>query len=269
MADSPIAFVAYSSRDAALAQLIADAVHVANGQSDRMRYEAWVYNDIPGNPVISPILHRIEESAFIIADVTTLNLNVVYEIGFAIGRQKRAYLIRHEGTAGDKEVAREAGIFDTLGYYEYSNKDALVRRLTSNIDPEPLLFSVELDHRAPIYLVEPPAKGLAVTAMIARLKKARYRYRSFIPGEDVRLSAVDAMRQAASSSGVLVTYEEPTKRHALVHNIRSLFVAGLADWTSPCLFSVPPTPMRRSTCETRSSVTAMKATSPITSPTSR
>jgi hypothetical protein len=229
MAGPPIAFVAYSSRDAALAKLIADAVYVANGKSDRVRYETWVYNDIPGNPLISPILDRIEESAFIIADVTTLNLNVVYEIAFAIGRRKRAYLIRHRGTAGDKAVAREAGIFDTLGYHEYSDQDDLVRRLTSNIDPQPLQFSVELDHRAPVYLVEPPVKGLAVTAMIARLKKARYRYRSFIPGEDVRLSAVDAIRQVASSSGLLVTLEEPTKPHALVHNIRTMFVAGLAD----------------------------------------
>jgi hypothetical protein len=53
--------------------------------------------------------------------------------------------------------------------------------------------------------------------------------RSFIPGEDVRLSAVDAVRQVASSSGVLVSFEEPTKPHALVHNIRSMLVAGLAD----------------------------------------
>jgi hypothetical protein len=229
MTGPPIAFVAYSSRDSALAKLIADAVYVANGNSDRVRYEAWVYNDIPGNPLISPILDRIEESAFIIADVTSLNLNVVYEIGFAIGSQKRAYLIRHRGTVGDNAVSREAGIFDTLGYHEYTDQDDLVRRLTSNIDPEPLQFSAELDHRAPVYLVEPPVKGLAVTGMIARLKKARYRYRSFIPGEDVRLSAVDAIRQVASSSGILVTLEDPTKAHALVHNIRSMFVAGLAD----------------------------------------
>jgi hypothetical protein len=48
VADPPIAFVAYSSRDAALAQLIGNAVYVANGKSDRVRYETWVYNDIPG-----------------------------------------------------------------------------------------------------------------------------------------------------------------------------------------------------------------------------
>jgi hypothetical protein len=90
MAGPPIAFVAYSSRDAALAQLLPDAVYVANGNNDRVRYEPWVYNDIPGNPIISPILDRIGESAFVVADITTLNLNVVYEIGFTIGSRKRA-----------------------------------------------------------------------------------------------------------------------------------------------------------------------------------
>ena len=181
MIGPPIAFVAYASHDTALSQLIADAVYVANGEANRSRYETWVYNDIPGNPLVSPILDRIEESAFVIADITALNLNVVYEIGFAIGSRKRAYLIRHQTTVGDKALAREAGIFDTLGYHDYTDQNDLVRRLTSNIDPEPLQFSIELDHRAPVYLVEPPAKGLAVTAMIARLKKARYRYRSSSP----------------------------------------------------------------------------------------
>jgi hypothetical protein len=228
MGGPPIAFVAYSSRDANLAALIGDAVYAANGKSDRVRYETWVYNDVPGNPLISPILERIEDSSFIIADVTHLNLNVVYEIGFAIGNRKRAYLVRHGGTRGDKDVAREAGIFDTLGYQEYADQEDLVRRLTGNIDPEPLPFSAELDHRTPVYTVEPPIKGLAATAMISRLKKARYRYRSFIPGEDVRLSAIDAVRQVASSSGILVTIEDHAKPHALVHNIRSMFVAGLS-----------------------------------------
>lgn len=240
MVGPPIVFVAYSSHDTALSQLIADAVYVANGESDRVRYETWVYNDIPGNPLVSPILDRIEESAFVIADITALNLNVVYEIGFAIGSRKRAYLIRHQTTVGDKAVAREAGIFDTLGYHEYTDQNDLVRRLTSNIDPESLQFSIELDHRAPVYLVEPPAKGLAVTAMIARLKKARYRYRSFIPGEDVRLSAVDAIRQVAASSGILVALEEPAKPHSSVHNIRSMFVAGLADGMSKPLLVFCP-----------------------------
>jgi len=229
MADPKIAFVAYSSRDKVIEQLFDNAVSIANSEFNRVRYKSWVYNDVPGNPLISPIIERIEESSFIVADITTLNLNVVYEVGFAIGSQKRAYLIRHKEIDGDKMMALEVGIFDTLGYHEYSNQDDLVRRLTSNIDPEPLPFSLKLDHQVPVYLVEPPRKGLAATAMISRLKKARYRFRSFSPEDDVRLSAPDAIRYVAAAAGVLVAIEDPTKAHAQVHNIRSLFVAGLAD----------------------------------------
>ena len=169
----PIVFVAYPSRDADLAKTIEDAVYQANGASDRIRYEAWVYNDIAGNPIISPIINRIDESSFIIADITYLNQNVVYEIGFSIGRRKRAYLIRHQGIAGDKNIALEAGIFDTLGYKEYSDQQNLVRLLTSNIDPTPLPYNLELDHSAPVYVIEPPVKDAAATAMISRIKKAR------------------------------------------------------------------------------------------------
>jgi hypothetical protein len=229
MSAPPVAFVAYSSRDVDLAKMIGDAVYSANGAFDRVRFESWVYNDIAGNPIISPILDRIEESAFIVADITYLNLNVVYEIGFAIGNGKRAYLIRHEGTPGDKALAREVGIFDTLGYMEYADQDTLVRRLTSSIDPEPLAFALDLDHRAPIYVIEPPVKDLAAIAMTSRLKKARYRFRSFLPAEDVRLSAVDAIRQVASSAGVLVSLVDGAKPYGLVHNIRTMFVAGLSD----------------------------------------
>ena len=49
------------------------------------------------------------------ADITYLNLNVVYEIGFAIGKSKRAFLVRHKFTAGDLLVAKAVGIFDSSG----------------------------------------------------------------------------------------------------------------------------------------------------------
>ena len=44
-------------------------------------YEPWIFNDIAGNQLASPILQKIDESPFVVADITYLNLNVVYEIG--------------------------------------------------------------------------------------------------------------------------------------------------------------------------------------------
>lgn len=222
------AFVAYSSADQNLATLVLEAVRHANARSAAVRFEPWEYNDVSGQDLLSPILDKINDSAFIVADVTYLNLNVVYEIGFAIGSNKRAFLVRHKGTPGDKGLANQTGIFDTLGYVEYKDGDELAHRLSNYISDTPLPFGKELDGKAPVYVVEPLEKGEAATLMISRLKKARYRFRSFNPTEDSRLSATDAIRQVAVSAGVLVSMYEKDQA-AIVHNIRSLFVAGLAD----------------------------------------
>jgi hypothetical protein len=96
---------------------------------------------LPGGPLISPIHETIDDSPFVIADITYLDLNVVYEIGFAIGRNKPALLVRHKLPEGDRQLVKPVGVFDTLGYHEYETfddlKDSLVASstaLTSIID---------------------------------------------------------------------------------------------------------------------------------------
>ncbi len=223
------AFVAYSSKDQNVASIVKLAVARANAQSRSVRYTPWEMNDIAGHPLSSPILDGIESSAFIVADITQLNLNVVYEVGFAIGSGKRAFLIRHRHTEGDRRLAQSVGVFDTLGYEEYTDQDELVARLTAFIDRAPLPIPEALDRLAPVYIVEPLEKDGIATQMTSRLKKARYRYRRFDPTEDARLSAVDAIRQVAASSGVLLSLLGERGEQDSIHNIRTLFVAGLAD----------------------------------------
>ena len=114
MANRQQVFVAYPAHDVALAKGIMDAVRKANALVLPVIYEPWPFNDIAGNPLVSPIIEKIDESPFVVADITYLNLNVVYEIGFTIGRCKRVFLTRHKATSGDKDLANAVGIFDTL-----------------------------------------------------------------------------------------------------------------------------------------------------------
>lgn len=228
MAKSMLAFVAYSSHDEQVAKIIAEAVGRANSKSPTVHYEPWEFNDISGRALISPIIERIAVSSFVVADITYLNPNVVYEIGFAIGSGKRVFLVRHSETAGDKAMAQEAGIFDTLGYKEYADMVGLWQMLVGHIDAEPLAISAALDRLTPVYVIEPPTIDQAATTMTSRIKKARYRYRSFNPAEDTRLAATDAIPQVAASAGVLVSLLQHTNHDGAVHNVRSLFVAGLS-----------------------------------------
>ncbi|MQM32629.1 MAG: hypothetical protein CRU78_19910, partial [Candidatus Accumulibacter phosphatis] len=161
--------------------MISEGVAKANRKLNNLRYEPWEFNDTAGNLLISPVVDAIDQSCFIVADITYLNPNVVYEIGFSIGRSRRCFLVRHTGTDGDKKIARDVGIFDTLGFEPYETADELTNTLTAYVDPAPLPFSAQLDRRAPVYVVEPPTKGGIATVMTSRLKKARYKYRSFNP----------------------------------------------------------------------------------------
>lgn len=224
------AFVAYSSKDEAVASLVFAAVRKANARPLPVRFEPWLFNDVAGQPLVSPILEKIDSSPFLVADITTLNLNVVYEVGFAVGREKRAFLIRHAGTPGDRELANSAGIFDTLGYQEYTSDEDLAHRLSAEIAENPLPVAYAADRKSLIYVLEPPTRNQAVAILVSRMKKAGfYHYRSFQPGEDARLSATDAVRQVAVSSGVVVPLQSPETPGSDVHNVRAMFVLGLAD----------------------------------------
>ena len=110
------AFVAYTGRDSTVAETIRTGVAKANRMLGKsLRYEPWIFNDIAGQPLISPIIEGIDASRFVVADITYLNPNVVYEIGYAIGKGRRCFLIRNSSVEGDRKIASEVGIFDTLG----------------------------------------------------------------------------------------------------------------------------------------------------------
>jgi hypothetical protein len=116
-----------------------------------------------------------------------------------------------------------------LGYVEYPDAQGLARLLAAYIEERPLPFDLKLDPQTQVYIVEPPIRGADATVTVSRVKKAGYRYRSFNPDEDSRLSATDAIRQAASSSEVVLLLQSDGVAGSDTHNVRTMFVAGLAE----------------------------------------
>lgn len=225
-ASKPSAFVAYTGRDKELSAIIFNGIGKANAvDACPTRYEPWEYNDISGAHLTSPILEGIDASPFVVADITYLNPNVVYEIGFAIGRKKKVLLIRNSEFEGDRDLAKSVGIFDTIGYSSYRTDDDLRNKLTSHITTHALQFDVTVNNQAPVYVMPNNGKTAASTHLISRVKKARYRYRSFSSTEDVRLSATDAIAQVAQSAGVISMLDDDN----VEQTVRALFIAGLAD----------------------------------------
>jgi hypothetical protein len=218
-------FYAFPASPPQVGQTISIAVDSLNPAVSQIT--TWQENDIAGYPLISPILSNIDQSDLLAADISVLNFNVTFEVGYAIAKRKRVFLTRNSSLKRDPLID-VVGIFDTLGYEEYNNSGSLVKLLREIDQLEPLPTEYVVDRRAPVYVVEPPKRDELTLTLISKLKKSRLKYKSYNPSEDTRLSATDAIKKVAGSFGVVVPLLSKEMEDADIHNIRAAFVAGLA-----------------------------------------
>ncbi|HVC50515.1 MAG TPA: hypothetical protein VND87_00690 [Stellaceae bacterium] len=120
-----IGFIAYSSSPGEVGQTIEAALRNFGARQGPERYSSWRENDVAGRFIAEPILESIQAAKCLVADVTVLNFNVSYEIGYAIGAGKRVVLIRNEAIESDYNERSIVGVFDTLGFKNYQNSDDL------------------------------------------------------------------------------------------------------------------------------------------------
>lgn len=191
--------------------------------------KTWKSMDIAGNFLGTSVLKEIESRDGLNADITRLNFNVTYEIGYAIGKHKRLVLIRNRALKSDVNNIFELGIFDTLGYLEYENTEELTQIIMEQAGANPKIFDpTKINLRAPVYLLEPKHKTDAFTRVRSRIKRARLFYRSFDPYEQPRLSADEAIEQVSTSAGILLLLLSEENPDAKLNNMRAAFIAGLA-----------------------------------------
>ena len=220
-------FFAYPSKPKQFVQVIRHAIEKLNKIAN-CKFKSWEENDIAGRPLTAPIFEGLETSDVLIADITKLNFNVTFEVGYAIGIGRRIFLTKSSEYTSDNDAINRIGIFDTLGYKEYANSDELVQLISSITDVHPIDTKVKSNLRTPVYLLETPLHTDIMAKIVSRIKKARLFYRSFVPAEEIRMSAIDAIDHVASSYGVVIPLLSPNQKHADIHNLRASFVAGLS-----------------------------------------
>ena len=134
----------------------------------------------------------------------------------------------------------EIGIFDTLGFDSYANEQELTAVLARVSAINAIPIAVLPSRTAPIYLLQTPISNQAMLAVLGRIKKSKLGFKSFIPIEEVRLSAPKTVDAVASSLGVVVPLLARTFADADIHNIRAAFVAGLAASMNKVLLILQP-----------------------------
>ena len=220
-------FFAYPSSPTTIGDTIELAVSRLK-QHTKISIETWRALNVPGHFLSEKVNKAIEDCDFFVADITRLNFNVTYEIGYAIANRKPMCLTRNRAVTSAQPDPDVIGIYDTLGYVNYENAEDLAAVLEPLQNSTPLDIPIELDQTQPAYVIELPHRTDWAIRLISRLKKARVFFRSFGPREQSRMSGPQALREVAQSFGVLVPLLEKEIRDSEIHNLRASFVIGLA-----------------------------------------
>jgi hypothetical protein len=221
-------FFAYPSQDSELSAMITAGIQQFNAVAKGAYIVPWPSLSISGQLLHKEVISAIERSDLLIADVSSLNLNVTYEIGYAIGQGKPLWLCLNETHRCANDRAR-IGIYDVLGYEAYLSKDELANHLLAHwFLPKPIIISEDLDERAPIFLLDAYEKSELVNHIKTCIKKRLVYFRSFDPQEQSRLSVESAIREVSRSAGVVVSLVPSRYPESFSHNLRAAFVVGLA-----------------------------------------
>ena len=127
----PQAFFAYPSSQLTLREPIQTAVQELNA-AKKVKIKTWEECNIGGKFVIDTICTAINEATLFFADLTGLNANVMFELGYAIARDKRIWLILDESYTEKKKMFDQFKVLTTVGYVPCCNSRDIVSGFYAN-----------------------------------------------------------------------------------------------------------------------------------------
>ena len=121
-----VGFFAYGILPHSIPSTIKAAIEAIN-KNPQVELVSWESLNIGGRYLVHEVCEKIDDSDFFCADITTINPNVMYEIGFAIARDKRVWLIRDDSYVDSKSEFNQLQLLTTIGYRSYTNAEQIIK----------------------------------------------------------------------------------------------------------------------------------------------
>ena len=128
---------------------------------------SWQHLKVGGQTIYCEVDKAMRAAQTVVADVTTLNFNLMFEVGYSIGLGLPVLPIRDSSYIKDKRAFAAVGVLDTLGYLDFRNSDQLVDALVTACLKEWVLSRQCSSKRSPAW-GSCPANGRRSPARRAR-----------------------------------------------------------------------------------------------------
>jgi hypothetical protein len=227
-ATSSRAVFLYPSDPETIASTIERAVWILKDRDKKSSWLTWRDFRPTGQIIFCTICRRLRFSENVLLDVTTLNFNLMFEIGVALGLGLPIGLLRDTTYQADKRDFKDLGILENVGYIDFQNSENLAEAVHKALPLQAIAIPpVELNREQPVYVVKSHISTEGQLRLLSVVKKSPLRFRTYDPIEDPPLSLQDARKQIASSFGIVGHLLDPQRVGSSVHNARTALIAGL------------------------------------------
>src|SRR5262245_12026079 len=135
-----------------------------------VEYVPWTGKDASGSPLGSSVDSWVDAAEGVIADITFVNDNVTYEIGYAIGAGKSLRLIRNETVISDDLKA--IGLLNTVLGDSFKTRPDLVMLLQAKPAPRSTWHKQQKNKDQPLFILSPPKPTPFSTGLMSAVKKS-------------------------------------------------------------------------------------------------
>ncbi|MEW8968781.1 MULTISPECIES: P-loop ATPase, Sll1717 family [Exiguobacterium] len=199
----PKGFYAYASGNDIVARRIKE-FQISINTSEMINISTWEDLRVDGIKINDEILRAIDQCDLFICDLTFINDNVLYELGYALAKQKNIWITI------DRDLKDNIGIISairTIGYSEYSSSDEMVEKFYREL-PHQKIKSINkyMDRVESKLLYLKPSDKSGLTSRITELIK-RSQIESWIydPEESV-IDLSELFKTIEHSLGVILNF---------------------------------------------------------------
>jgi hypothetical protein len=236
--EQPQVFFGYASTPELSREALFDA-SAAVSSTGLVEGVSWESLRVGGRLIIDRIFDAIDSAELSAFDVSTLNENVLFELGYAIGRGRRIWILLDKTDAEAKAHWRQFRLLSTVGYQGWSNSDDI---RTAFLRDQPHLAESTLYDD----IIEPNLNGQVEGALfylpsfhVTEASKRLGRRLDIESRRGVRLISADPTESALNpiawyaqkvyeTAGSVAHFMAHRRELAWLHNARAALVSGLA-----------------------------------------
>jgi len=239
----PKAFFAYPSQPASCSEVIATAAE--DLRAEGIEASTWQELNVGGRILVERITSAIDNSDIVIAEVSSMNRNVLFEAGYALAKNKQLLLAIDESLESAHRLWEGVQLFSTIGRLEYHGNGKELARLireavAATNSGQSLLTAILADAKEQqanaVFAPTVPVRFQAADMLDKELNN-RGGLQVLASGDDLGLAPLSYYAgEIYRSSAAIFHLMNPDRTRATEHNARSSFLAGFAlGWERPIL----------------------------------